>query len=131
KTGSTDGLRDAWFVGYTPDLVVGVWVGVDDGTPLGLTGSQAALPIWATIMQAAVRQSPPRRFTPPPGVVLAPADRRTGRRVSFWCGSDDVVEEAFRESNVPRDTCTPVPVVKESVTTFMGWLGNLIRLERR
>ena len=65
KTGTTDGLRDAWFVGYTPDLVVGVWVGVDDGTSLGLTGSQAALPIWGPIMQAAVRRAarpPPRNF---------------------------------------------------------------------
>ncbi|MGE5849036.1 MAG: transglycosylase domain-containing protein, partial [Candidatus Methylomirabilota bacterium] len=59
KTGTTGGLRDAWFVGYTPDLVVGVWVGLDDDSPVGLTGAQAALPIWAAVMQAAVRQSPP------------------------------------------------------------------------
>src|SRR5262249_51797717 len=52
KTGTTDGLRDAWFVGYTPDLVVGVWVGLDDGGALGLTGSQAALPMWGSVMQA-------------------------------------------------------------------------------
>jgi membrane carboxypeptidase/penicillin-binding protein len=84
KTGTTDGLRDAWFVGYTPDLVVGVWVGVDDGTSLGLTGSQAALPIWGPIMQAALRRAAPaglhsaarRRPRPgrprhgPPGLVL-------------------------------------------------------------
>jgi penicillin-binding protein 1A len=109
KTGTTDGLRDAWLVGYTPDLVVGVWVGLDDGSALGLTGAQAALPVWAAIMQAAVRQSPPRPFTPPPGVVLAQVDRRTGRPVSFWCGSDDVVQEAFREGMVPRDECGSPP----------------------
>ncbi len=105
KTGTTDGLRDAWVVGYTPDLVVGVWAGLDDGGPLGLTGAQAALPIWGPIMQAAVRQSPPRPFTPPPGVVLAQVDRGTGRPVSLWCGGDDVVQEAFREGMVPPDQC--------------------------
>ncbi|MGH8866319.1 MAG: transglycosylase domain-containing protein, partial [Burkholderiales bacterium] len=46
KTGTTDGYRDAWFVGYTPDVAVGVWVGYDDEQPIRLTGSQAALPIW-------------------------------------------------------------------------------------
>ena len=125
KTGTTDGLRDAWFVGYTPDLVVGVWVGLDDGSPLGLTGAQAALPIWAAIMQAAVRQSPPRPFTPPPGVVLAQVDRRTGRPVSFWCRSDDVVQEAFRVGMVPRDECGPT--ISTRVTTFIDWVGGFFR----
>jgi membrane peptidoglycan carboxypeptidase len=123
KTGTTDGLRDAWLVGYTPDLVVGVWVGLDDGSALGLTGAQAALPVWAAIMQAAVRQSPPRPFTPPPGVVLAQVDRRTGRPVSFWCGSDDVVQEAFREGMVPRDECGSTG--KRTVMTFMDWVGGV------
>ena len=123
KTGTTDGLRDAWFVGYTPSLVIGVWVGVDDGTPLGLTGSQAALPIWGPIMQAAVRQAPPPDFTPPPGVVIAQVDRATGRRVSFWCGSDDVVQEAFRQGSVPREGCDPT--VREILPSALGWFGRL------
>jgi 1A family penicillin-binding protein len=127
KTGTTDGLRDAWFVGYTPDLVVGVWLGLDDGSALGLTGSQAALPVWGPIMQAAIRQSPPKPFTPPPGVVLAPVDRQTGRRVSFWCGSGDVVEEAFREGTVPADECTTTTVFRREASTFFQWLGNLFR----
>ena len=127
KTGTTDGLRDAWFVGYTPYLVVGVWVGLDDSTPLGLTGSQAALPIWGPVMQAAVRRSPPRQFTPPPGVVLASVDRQTGRRVSFWCGSGDVVEEAFREGSVPPDECPATAVFKREATSFFRWLGGLFK----
>src|SRR5262247_850944 len=125
KTGTTDGLRDAWFVGYTPSLVVGVWVGVDDGTPLGLTGSQAALPIWGPIMQAAVRQAPPPDFTPPPGVVIAQVDRATGRRVSFWCGSDDVVQEAFRQGSVPREGCNSP--VREALPSVLRWFGRLFR----
>jgi penicillin-binding protein 1B len=51
KTGSSDGLRDAWFVGYTPDIVVTVWVGYDDNHALGLTGAVAALPIWVEVMR--------------------------------------------------------------------------------
>jgi penicillin-binding protein 1B len=125
KTGTTDGLRDAWFVGYTPDLVVGVWVGVDDGTPLGLTGSQAALPIWGPIMQAAVRRVAPADFTPPPGVVLAQVDRVTGRRVSFWCGSDDVVQEAFREGSVVSEGCDAG--VRDGLPRILGWFENLFK----
>jgi membrane carboxypeptidase/penicillin-binding protein len=51
KTGTSNDLRDSWFVGYTPDLVVTVWVGYDDNHPLGLTGAAAALPIWVDLMQ--------------------------------------------------------------------------------
>ena len=125
KTGTTDGLRDAWFVGYTPDLVVGVWVGLDDGSPLKLTGAQAALPIWGPIMQAAVRQSPPTPFTPPPGVVMAQVDRRTGTQASFWCGSDDVVQEAFRRGTSLPEGCDSV--VQSSVTALSRWFENLLK----
>ena len=51
KTGSTSDFRDAWFVGYTPELVVGVWVGFDDGRSVGLPGSRAALPIFAALLR--------------------------------------------------------------------------------
>ncbi len=119
KTGTTDGLRDAWFVGYTPDLAVGVWVGLDDGAPLGLTGSQAALPIWAPVMQAAVRRSPPKSFKAPPGVVLVQVDHRTGRPVPFWCGADELVQEAFREGTVPPGEC--------GSPSLFGWLERLFR----
>ena len=125
KTGTTDGLRDAWFVGYTPDLVVGVWVGLDDGSPLGLTGAQAALPIWGPVMQSAVRKSPPTAFTPPPGVVLAKVDRSTGRPVSLWCGSDDVVQEAFREGSVPTEECDSA--VRTGVTAVLDWFQKLLK----
>lgn len=124
KTGTTDGLRDAWFVGYTPDLVVGVWLGLDDGSPLGLTGAQAALPVWATVMQFAVRRAPPRRFETPPGVVLAAVDRDTGRPASFWCGGTTVIEEAFRAGSEPRGGCGEIPL-GEKVGGFITWLRKL------
>jgi membrane peptidoglycan carboxypeptidase len=97
KTGTSDGLRDAWLVGYTPDLVVGVWVGADSGRSIGLTGSEIALPIWATVMQAAVRRAQPRRFLAPDGVVMAPVDA-SGRRV---CGGGSAIIEAFRAGSEP------------------------------
>jgi 1A family penicillin-binding protein len=68
KTGTTDGYRDAWFVGYTSDLVIGVWVGFDDERAVRLTGAQAALPIWMEIAKRILpEQAPP--FSQPSGVV--------------------------------------------------------------
>jgi penicillin-binding protein 1B len=98
KTGTSDGLRDAWFVGYTRDLVVAVWVGADDGRPIGLSGSEIALPVWATVMQAAVRRAPPRPFTPPDGIVMVDVDRSTGLRA---CAGEAAVSEAFRVGSEP------------------------------
>ncbi len=126
KTGTTDGLRDAWFVGYTPDLVVGVWVGFDDGSPIGLEGAQAALPIWASVMQSVVQRSRPTPFTPPPGVVLASIDRDTGRSVSFWCRGETVIEEAFRAGTEPPTNCGETPLATVA-GGFLDWLRNLFR----
>src|SRR5262245_38624889 len=81
KTGTTAGLRDAWFIGYTPELVVGVWVGADDAHPIGMTGADIALPIWADIMVRAIRKAPPSPFAPPPGIVMARVDSETGQPV--------------------------------------------------
>lgn len=126
KSGTTDGLRDAWFVGYTPDLVVGVWVGRDDGSPLGLGGAEAALPIWATTMAAAVRQAPPSSFTPPTGVVLVAVDRETGKPASFWCNQGDTVEEAFREGTEPAAGCGGAAFVNAG-RGLLNWFVGLFR----
>ncbi len=126
KTGSSDGLRDAWFVGFTPDLVIGVWVGTDDDKPIGLTGAQAALPIWAKIMRAAVQRTPPRPFVPPTGVVLVSVDRATGRAASLWCGGGTPVEEAFRAGTEPHASCGEVPAAGV-VRGFVGWLRGLFQ----
>jgi len=126
KTGTTDWLRDAWFVGYTPNLVVGVWVGLDDGSPLGLTGAQGALPIWGPIMQSAVRRATPAAFRPPPGIVLVQVDRQTGRPVSLWCGSDDPVQEAFRQDAVPRAGCDQ-SLFSSGVEKVVQWFDRLLR----
>jgi penicillin-binding protein 1B len=70
KTGTTNDTRDAWFVGYSPRLVAVVWVGFDDGAPLGLTGARAALPIWAEFMRAAAALEDPGEFRVPPAMAV-------------------------------------------------------------
>jgi penicillin-binding protein 1A len=84
KTGTVDDYTDAWFVGFDPDITVGVWVGMDDKKPLGNgeTGAQAALPIWIDFMRAhigrqAQNESPPA-FEPPGNIVFMAIDRSTG-----------------------------------------------------
>ena len=66
KTGTTDGYRDAWFVGYTSDIVIGVWVGFDDERAVRLTGAQAALPIWMEIAKRLLPEQAPL-FSRPAG----------------------------------------------------------------
>jgi len=80
KTGTAQEHRDAWFVGFTPELVAGVWVGFDSHEPLGshATGAGAALPAWLGFMQAAVGGRPATDFPPPPGIEFARVDPRTG-----------------------------------------------------
>jgi hypothetical protein len=77
-------------------------------------------------MQAAMRRSPATAFTPPAGVVLVQVDRRTGRPISVWCGSDDPVQEAFREDAVPRGRCDQ-PSFANGVERVMTWFKRLMR----
>ena len=126
KTGSSDGLRDAWFVGYTPDLAVGVWVGKDDGTSIGMTGAEAALPIWAALMQAAIRRSPPRPFAAPAGIIFVEVNRNTGQPVGFGCGEGPAVAEAFRAGTEPVADCG-VQVLARPLAGVLDWIRNLFR----
>ncbi|WP_447972810.1 PBP1A family penicillin-binding protein [Nitrospira sp. Kam-Ns4a] len=102
KTGTTDGERDAWFVGYTPALVIGVWVGFDDGTPLHLTGAQAALPIWVAFAR---RVLPPDSadFPVPAGIVARNIDPASGQLATAGC--PEAIEEVFIEGTEPKDYC--------------------------
>jgi penicillin-binding protein 1B len=104
KTGTTNDYRDAWFCGFTPDLLAVVWVGFDDNTPVGLSGTKAALPIWVDFMKAAtsgVKSSP---FPPPPeGIVYATIDRETGLLAGPNCPTTR--SEAFVEGTEPREIC--------------------------
>jgi membrane carboxypeptidase/penicillin-binding protein len=102
KTGTTNDERDAWFVGYSPDLVAGVWVGFDDGRPLGLTGGAAALPVWVALMQDIGAAYEPRSFPVPPGVVFKTVDRAAA---DYRGGCVDPMPEAFVAGTEPARDC--------------------------
>jgi penicillin-binding protein 1B len=102
KTGTTDGYRDAWFVGYTPELVIGVWVGFDDEQPVRLTGAQAALPIWMDIAKRIVPERSPS-FQQPSGVVVRMIDPKTGQLATSQC--PEHVSEVFIEGTEPTVYC--------------------------
>jgi penicillin-binding protein 1B len=103
KTGTTDGYRDAWFAGYTPDLVTVVWVGFDQERALKLPASRAALPIWAHFMRIATAGRPGTPFRAPPGVTLARIDPESGELATDRCPT--VIEEAFPVSASPATPC--------------------------
>jgi len=103
KTGTTNDLRDAWFVGFTPELLAVVWVGFDDNQPVGLSGSQAAVPIWTRFMMAALSGRPNRNFTPPSGVVFVTIDRDTGKLAQPGCPR--ISSEAFIAGTEPAEAC--------------------------
>jgi len=100
KTGSS---HDAWFAGYTSNLLTIVWVGFDDNTNMPLEGAKAALPIWVEFMKRAVtlrRYRNPMPFEAPAGVVLMPVDPETGMAATANCPNQ--VEELFIEAGQPE-----------------------------
>jgi penicillin-binding protein 1A len=99
KTGTTDEFIDAWFIGYTPEIITGVWVGFDDEISLGEneTGSRAASPIWVTFMSKILRDKPVQDFPIPEGVEFAKIDPRTGQ---IGTGRETILE-CFREGTAP------------------------------
>jgi penicillin-binding protein 1B len=103
KTGTTNDLRDAWFVGFTPELLTVVWVGFDDNQPLGLSGSQAALPIWTQFMTRALAGRASVPFDTPDGISFVDIDPETGSLASPACPR--VIREAFLAGTEPLQAC--------------------------
>jgi penicillin-binding protein 1A len=102
KTGTTSDNRDAMFIGYSPTIAAGVWVGFDDGHPLGQGegGSRTALPIWVQFMQEALREAPPAYFDFPDDVVRVPMNPHTGRPASEADGT--AVQALFLRGSEPQ-----------------------------
>jgi penicillin-binding protein 1A len=102
KTGTTDDYTDAWFIGFDPDITIGVWVGLDQKKPIGpnQTGSDAALPIWIDIMKAWIgdRTEPPK-FEPPGNIVFVSVDKGSGSAVA--AGAPGAISEAFIAGTQP------------------------------
>ncbi|MCZ6562884.1 MAG: PBP1A family penicillin-binding protein [Deltaproteobacteria bacterium] len=123
KTGTTNDTRDAWFAGYTPDLLAVVWVGFDRQSELGLTGAQAALPIWTEFMKQATAGSPLTDFNPPPGIEFIDVDPLSGYRATPNCPR--VVREAFFKSEAPLAFCplhpSPVAVGGTAPSGISSW----------
>ena len=109
KTGTAQEHRDAWFVGFTPGLVAGVWVGFDDHSPLGPreTGAGAALPAWLSFMQAAVGGRPPSEFPAPAGVELTRIDPESGMLAPPTRADAPFVP--FLAGTAPKDASSPHP----------------------
>ena len=102
KTGTTNDYTDAWFIGFDPDITVGVWVGYDLKKPLGPaeTGAQAALPIWIDFMKAWIGDRKDRpEFAPPGNIVFVSVDRNTGGATD----SSEGISEAFIAGTQPGE----------------------------
>jgi penicillin-binding protein 1A len=118
KTGTTNDMYDAWYIGYTPEYVTGVWVGFDSEAPLGKTetGAAAASPIWLEFMKRVLANEPVKAFQAPEGVVFAKIDAETG--LLPVAESRKTIFECFKEGTVPSDFSKRPGEVKETEDFF-------------
>ncbi len=105
KTGTTNDYREAWFLGYTPSLVAGVWVGYDNQASIGPkeTGAKAALPLWLDFMKKANAERNPEEFSAPDDIIFKQVDHKTGLLSTERCR--DTIREAFLPGTEPRKYC--------------------------
>ncbi len=106
KTGTTNDFRDAWFIGYTPDIVTGVWVGFDDNGSLGRknSGTTVAVPYWTEYMKRLFEQMPVTEFKHPKGILTRKICEITGLLACPTCPAD--LDEEFIQNTRPRKICT-------------------------
>jgi penicillin-binding protein 1A len=104
KTGTSNGQRDAWFIGFTPDLLTAVWVGYDDMKKLGRgdTGGHTAAPIWADFMSKATAGRPTKDFIQPPGIVVQRIDKASGLLAAAGQESN-TLDEVFLDGTAPTE----------------------------
>ncbi|MBS1963402.1 MAG: PBP1A family penicillin-binding protein [Bdellovibrionales bacterium] len=104
KTGTTNDYQDAWFMGFTANVVAGAWVGYDTNKQIGKgeTGARAALPIWLDFMKEAVKNTPESDFEVPPGVVFASIHPQTGKLAPP--NASYAIKEAFLEGTEPKES---------------------------
>ncbi|MGB5704774.1 MAG: penicillin-binding transpeptidase domain-containing protein, partial [Polyangiales bacterium] len=110
KTGTSNEARDAWFLGYSPSIVAGVWVGFDDQRSLGKreTGTRTALPIWIDVMAEADKTPKETDFAMPSGVIAARIDPASG--LLAYPGQEDAIDEVFLSGTVPAEVARPPDV---------------------
>lgn len=105
KTGTSNDTRDAWFVGFTPELSVGVWVGYDKAQPTSLSGASGAAPIWASFMQCAGERLAFSNFKAPTDIVFQKIDLESGEKATRKCPPNTIVEEVFVSGTEPQRLC--------------------------
>ncbi len=117
KTGTTNESRDVWFVGFTPDLAVGVFIGYDQPQSLGdkETGGSLAVPVFGDFMRVALADTPPIPFRVPPGMRQVMVDAGSGRRANF--GDPRAIWESFIEGTEPKDDGPPADIVGAGIIT--------------
>ncbi len=118
KTGTTNDEKDAWFVGFTPDLVVGVYMGYDKPRHLGrnATGGHLAAPIARDFFKAALADKPAMPFQPPRGIKLIRVDSKTGQRAGP--GTTSVLLEAFKPGTAPPDNNAIAGIAGQEGATY-------------
>ena len=138
KTGTTSDYKDAWFLGFTPDLLAVVWVGFDQSMPvesdasspdpngsgvgeLRLTGAQAALPLWTEFMKQSMVGLPISDFVAPPRIIYRLIDPKTGLLSTQDC--PEAIREAFIEGTEPQESCGEAGRLPKG---FFKWFKHLI-----
>lgn len=103
KTGTTNDMRDCWFVGFVPQFLTVVWVGFDDNSPVGLTGAQAAVPIWSDFMSKTLAGTPEEEFFIPEDIVFRAVDPANGKLATSLCYPIDILP--FIAGTEPIEFC--------------------------
>ena len=118
KTGTSENFQDAWFVGYTTNLVCGVWVGYDIPKSLGHSAAGIALPLWTSFMKKAVDIDPPQNFEEPKGLVWKTIDPESGLLVRSGCPPP---KTAYLSGTEPTQDC---PLHKGGIVGFIKRLRS-------
>lgn len=127
KTGTTNDKRDAWFIGFTPTTLAVTWVGYDDNDPTGLSGSDAAVPMWGRYMAAVTAGAANDDFAVPPGISWTQIDRTSGGLAGPYCPPELVIREAFKTGTEPAAQCSlHLPSTTTTLAPMYDELGNLI-----
>jgi penicillin-binding protein 1A len=120
KTGTTNDEKDVWFIGFTPDMVVGVYLGYDRPRTLGrgVTGGHYAAPIVADFMKVALADKPAQPFRVPPGIKLIRINAKTGLRAQ--AGDERIILEAFKPGTQPSDSYSMMGIQDEEGRPYGG-----------
>jgi len=123
KTGTTNDGRDAWFIGYTPNLLTGVWVGEDNHRAINATGAKNAVPLWAAFMKSALANYPATKFAQPQGLTSVKIDPLSGLRARTGC--PERKKELFLAGTEPKLAC---PLHQGGVK---GWFRHILGLNTK